>query len=63
MLVDAVILCGGKCGSSTLYESFLKSGIKSIKVHNKQDFQQQFGYDGLYDCINKSSEKKKNIYN
>lgn len=59
MLVDAVILCGGKCGSSTLYESFFKSGIKSIKVHNKQDFQQQFGYDGLYDCINKSSEKKK----
>ena len=57
--VDIICLVGGKCGSTTLNETFIKNGYKSIKVHSNKDFIGQFKYDGLIDLINRSSSNKK----
>lgn len=56
--VDIICLTGGKCGSTTLNQTFTKHGYKSIKIHNKTDFIKQFKYDGLIDLINRSSLNK-----
>ena len=56
--VDVICLTGGKCGSSTLYNTFIKNGYKCIKVHNKSCFESQFKYDGLTDLIDISSKNK-----
>jgi hypothetical protein len=57
--IDIICLTGGKCGSSTLNRTFILNGYKSIKVHYKADFIEQFKYDGLIDLINNSSRTKK----
>jgi len=57
--LDVIVLTGGKCGSSTLWSTFVNNNYSSIKVHNTLDFKNQFGYDGLIDVINKSSSNKK----
>ena len=57
--IDLLVLCGGKCGSSTLYATLNRNAFKSIKVHGRDSFINQFNYDGLYDFINRSSSNKK----
>ena len=57
--IDVLIMCGGKCGSSTLYISLKSAGYKCLKIHSTQDYIQQFGSDNLYKTINLSSAKKK----
>jgi hypothetical protein len=57
--IDVFILAGGKCGSSTLLETFKNLGYKSIKCHNHWDFIIQYGYDGLLKSIKDSSSNKK----
>ena len=57
--IDVLIMCGGKCGSSTLYISLKTAGYKCLKIHSTQDYIQQFGSDNLYKTINLSSAKKK----
>jgi len=57
--LDCIILCGGKCGSSTLNETMINNNYKSIKIHNKHDFIKRYNYDGLIDSINLSSSNKK----
>ena len=57
-IYDVFILCGGKCGSSTLSSSFQKLGYKTLKVHGKLDYINQFKEDKLYECINNSSKHK-----
>ena len=42
-----------------LLNTFIKNGYKSIKVHNKWDFEIQFKHDGIMDLIKKSSAKNK----
>lgn len=56
--IDIFVISGGKCGSSTLRETFLSNQYKCIKAHNPQCFKSQFGYDGFYDTIDKCSIKK-----
>ena len=56
--VDVICLTSGKCGSSTLRETFIRNGFKCIKAHYKKDFIKQFNYDGLIDLINRSSKNK-----
>jgi len=53
-IYNVFILCGGKCGSSTLSSSFQKLGLKTLKVHGKLDYINQFKEDKLYECINNS---------
>ena len=57
--MDVICLTGGKCGSTTLYNTLKENGFECIKVHNKSSFEIQFKYDGLIDLINRSSENKK----
>jgi hypothetical protein len=33
--LDCIVLCGGKCGSSTLHHTMMHNGYKTIKVHDK----------------------------
>ena len=58
MNTDVVVLCGGKCGSSSLNQTFNRNGYKSIKVHSKAYFEALYKYDGLIDTINISSKSK-----
>ena len=57
--MDVICLTGGKCGSTTLFETLTKNSYKCIKVHDKNDFKIQFKYDGLIVLINRSFENKK----
>jgi len=57
--LDIFVLAGGKCGSTTLYETFNNIGYSTIKCHNKSNFKTQFGYDGLFKSIQESSLNKK----
>lgn len=57
--LDIICLTGGKCGSTTLLETFKFQGFNCIKCHNHWDFISQFGYDGLYKSIEDSSKNKK----
>ena len=57
-IYDVFILCGGKCGSSSLSTSFKKLGLKTLKVHGRLDYIEQFKEDKLYECINNSSKHK-----
>lgn len=57
--IDVICMTSGKCGSSTLRQTFLNNGFKTIKCHSVEDFEKQFGYDGLIDLIDKSCSNKK----
>ena len=57
--LDIICLTGGKCGSTTLLETFKFQGFNCIKCHSHWDFISQFGYDGLYKSIEDSSKNKK----
>ncbi len=59
--IDVFIIAGGKCGSSTLKQTFVKQRMKTIKSHNPNCFKKQFGFDGFFNTIVKSSIKKKLI--
>jgi hypothetical protein len=58
--LDCIVLCSGKCGSTTLSNTLEKNNFKNIKVHNKLDFYNQFNYDGLIEKINKNLNKNLN---
>ena len=36
--LDCIVLCSGKCGSSTLSITLTQNNFKNIKVYNKFDF-------------------------
>ena len=59
--LDIFVISGGKCGSTTLKETFLYNNYSCIKAHNPDCFKKQFGYDGFYDTITKSSKEKELI--
>ena len=59
MDVDVMVCSGGKCGSSTLRNTFQKMGYKCIKFHHKHCFISQFKNDKIMESINISSKNKK----
>jgi hypothetical protein len=56
--IDCILMCNGKCGSSTLLSTMIANGFNTIKVHNKKFFINEFKYDGLIDTININSSNK-----
>lgn len=54
-------MCGGKCGSTTLFSSFQNAGYRCLKVHSEKDYVKQFNSNSLYHTINISSLFKKII--
>lgn len=59
--IDVFVIAGGKCGSSTLKQTFSALKLKTIKSHNPTCFKHQFGYEGFFDTIVQSSKNKKLI--
>lgn len=59
--LQAIVIAGGKCGSSTLRDTLNYNNIKSIKCHNKTCFKNQYGFDGIEKII-KTHSKRKKIY-
>jgi hypothetical protein len=59
--IDVFIIAGGKCGSSTLRETFLKQSMNTIKSHNPMCFKNQFGFDGFFSTMLSSSNNRKLI--
>tara|TARA_B100001758_G_scaffold246308_1_gene261085 strand:- start:5120 stop:5812 length:693 start_codon:yes stop_codon:yes gene_type:complete len=56
MNVEIMVIAGGKCGSTTLKETFRHQNYITIKSHNPWCFKNQFGYDGFFETIKKSSK-------
>ena len=56
--IDCILMCNGKCGSSTLLSTMIANGFNTIKVHSKRYFIHEFKYDGLIDTININSRNK-----
>ena len=56
--IDVFIIAGGKCGSTTLKKTFLTKNMNTIKSHNPSCFKKQFGFDGFFNTIVKSSRNK-----
>ena len=59
-LIDCIVFCGGKCGSTTLLNTLRNNKINSIKLHHKNGFKDvckngNKNYKSLY------KEFKKNI--
>ena len=54
--IDVFVIAGGKCGSTTLKQTFLNLDLNTIKSHNPTCFNNQFGFDGFYETIHKSSK-------
>lgn len=52
------VLCGGKSGSSTLHSTFINNDFKSLKIHSKLDYIEQFNCDKLFESIDLSAEDK-----
>jgi hypothetical protein len=57
--LDAIVLCGGKCGSTTLYSTLKNNGFDVLKMHHAVNYMWEFEYDGLYEAIDASSKDKK----
>jgi hypothetical protein len=67
---DIFVYCGGKCGSSTLYNTFINNGFSSIHVHSNYYYYYYYYYytfctlnndDSIFDVIDDSC-KSKEIY-
>jgi hypothetical protein len=66
--LDIIVYCGGKCGSSTLHNTFKKNGFKSYKIHTNNYFKylcNTFKKDtdkSIFDVIDFNIKQEKNIY-
>ena len=59
---NVFVYCGGKCGSSTLQNTFSKNNYQSIHLHGYMKYTvNNITYD-IYDLINVSSRKYETIY-
>jgi hypothetical protein len=57
---DIIIYCGGKCGSCTLYNTFLKNGYKCFYTHTNMYWMQCLKNDiPVWDIIDHSCKNKK----
>jgi hypothetical protein len=62
-LYNIFVYCGGKCGSTTLANTFTKNNYQAIHVHSAIKYQYTFKttYD-IYELINASAQNYKTIY-
>jgi hypothetical protein len=62
-LKNIFVYCGGKCGSSTLHNTFIQNGYESIHLHNNLYYKFNLKHeDDIFQLINLSVEKFKKIY-
>jgi len=66
MKITIFVICGGKCGSSTLTCSFNKNGYVAIHAHSNDEFlvtqNKQEYYLSIYELIEQNKQIHKNIY-
>jgi hypothetical protein len=66
--LDVIVYCGGKCGTSTLLNTFLNNGLKSYSVHNNKYFEyvcnitKQDVDKTIYDVIDFNLKQNKKLY-
>jgi len=66
-MYDVFIYCGGKCGSSTLYETFSKCNFSTFKVHSALNYksrilQEDLSFNNIFDLIDYSAKNKEVVY-
>lgn len=52
--IQCFVICGGKCGSSTLYQTLKMNGLKTLHAHSDDEFRQRFSRRvsfSLYDVL------------
>lgn len=63
--VDVFVYCSGKCGSSTLYSTFIKNKYDALHIHNNHQFQEyviQSTHHTIFDVIDHNASRKQMIY-
>lgn len=61
LIYDVFIFCGGKCGSSTLDETFTKNSYKTLHSHSNSYYKSRHNGNNIFNVINLSSINN-NIY-
>lgn len=63
LIYNIFVYCGGKCGSTTLNETFKKNIYSSLHVHSNEHYQLAYRTKNtIFDVINLSSTNFENIY-
>jgi hypothetical protein len=63
LIYNIFVYCGGKCGSTTLNETFRKNNYSSLHVHSNEHYQLSYKTrNTIFDVINSSSINFENIY-
>lgn len=57
-LLDVIVMCGGKCGSSTLRNTILRLGYKCEKYHHVPDFKKYNNEEDLFTFVKECSKNK-----
>lgn len=60
--INTFIYCGGKCGSSTLYETIRKNNFKGIKLHSNAGHMFFNGGESVFDIINHNRNHNEILY-
>jgi hypothetical protein len=66
--LDVIVYCGGKCGSSTLFHTFLNNGFKSYSTHSSKYFEHVCNKTNedinktFFDVIDFNLQQNKKIY-
>jgi hypothetical protein len=60
--IDKFVYCGGKCGSSTLYETIRKNNFKTMKLHTNLEYKLNNCNNSIYDIINQNRQSNQTIY-
>lgn len=58
-LLDVIVMCGGKCGSSTLMITMQENGFKCDKYHNEKDFNMRNKEGDLFPFVEECCKDKK----
>ena len=62
-MFNVFVLCGGKCGSSTLLQTFKQNNYDVIKIHNNTNYRAFTGNtNSIFDVIDLSCKHYKNVY-
>jgi hypothetical protein len=62
-MYNVFVFCGGKCGSTTLHETFKKNKYNSVHIHSNVDYQLHINNNSsVFNEIDLSCKKYKKIY-
>jgi hypothetical protein len=61
---DVFVYCGGKCGSSTLENTFKQNKFRCFRTHGLGDYKKNYGHTniGIFELIDNSCENVDTVY-